>query len=315
MRLGASGAALWIVLLGSWVHAAIALSDSVQDPFGAAQSRSLHSHDEGELTATEATQILLNAGVSNFGAILHRARSPTCHIDQLPASSVGQLFDLCVQIGHVNNCTAVAAPERREGTGAAVFRYRCRNDTCVDSWPPALTECMVGRLLRDAEVNVGEGSGANETGLQRTTQLSCDQSTMAAVAREEEMASRVGILESVGLSNAFHCLVGLPDGAVIDSNVSCADGRFRTDLILRLTEGGVLEEGEYECIWTGRCRDSKGCCERDQPFEGKFICYLPEGQQADLSSSASIPGPHWAPVLFLASCLASFWHLILSSAW
>lgn len=299
-----------VLLLGSWVHAVIALPDNMQDPGRAARSRRLRSHNEDELTTAEATQAILETGVSNFSAIVHRARSPTCHIEQLPASSIGQLFSLCGQIRLVDNCTAEAAPERRRGvrTKATVFRYRCRNDTCIDAWPPALTQCIVEKSWGYSEPEEGGDAVVNNTGLR------CDRASVAVVEREVEKASMVGILGGVGLSNAFDCLTGLPDGAVIDSSIGCVAGQFQADLILRLTEGGVVE-GDYECIWTGRCRGSKGCCERNQLFEGKFICYLPGGQPVDMPSSALVTGANWAPALFLAGCLTSICHLILSLAW
>eukprot|EP00803_Ostreobium_quekettii_P010279 evm.model.scf_146.3 EVM.evm.TU.scf_146.3 scf_146:88905-91490(-) len=307
-RLSTSSAHFWILMLGSLLHAAASLSDGVQDAGSAAHSRGLRDHNEGEIAHPEAAQILLQHGVADFGAIVHTSRSPTaqCQVEQLEASAVGQLFDLCVQIDKVHNCTATASPERGSGvgTGATVFRFLCRNDTCIDAWPPALTDCMIGTLLGDSDLDGGIALAG----------MGCDQATLGAVQREGERGSKAGILDSVGQSNAFGCLTGLPHGAAVSTSTRCAGRRFQTDVMLRLKEGGFVEGADYGCIWAGRCRKSETCCENGQSFEGIFICYLAEGQSVGLSTSAAVPRARWAPIVALASGISAFWHLILSLA-
>ncbi|CAD7702845.1 unnamed protein product [Ostreobium quekettii] len=261
--------------------------------------RRLFSSTQGNLSAGEAEGILREYGIENFGTVVSAVRSSVIDLESLPAPARGQLFVLCRTLGALRNCSIEEQQSLQGSADAArgpLFQFACENQTCMESWPPQKTACILDSLF---------GAPASNS-----TREMCSNRDMGMGNSSGPSLSTPPSLLPVGdVENMFAGLLGLPNGTEILSNSTCKDGKPQTDVFAQLGDEPFVMPGEsFRCIWDGRCRDTEGCCDMDQSASGEFICYQPGGVQGGVASAATANGGQCALVV-LASMLIGWYGL------
>ncbi|CAD7702846.1 unnamed protein product [Ostreobium quekettii] len=297
MPLESTAARIWAVIIIS-LHTTSAysqLNSGNGQTDGGAALRKLLKHDDRDLTEVQATGVLRGVGVDRSGRIFYSSRIPSCHVEDTPASTVGQIFTLCQQAAAIRNCS-LAVGRRENVTGSSVgplFQFKCGSGICSDTWVPSSSDCDVEALFG--------------VPLQKALQGECP----TEAGHEHVSSFAPTLLQPLGAPwQEVGCIYGMPNGTQVFSEEHCDDGRRHVDVMLRLAGQGFADGGaEFWCTWDARCRDTQGCCEGDNLYEGEFICFVDTDASVQGESSGSMLGGLSRPALvvcFLVG-LCLFW--------